>query len=292
MNKLAVIIPFYLREEITSLCFENISEQAKRIGFDVYAVGDDDKLCRKYDIYHIYAPNDFLSNKLNTAYQYIKDSYDGVIGIGSDNFVSDSVFELYKEMDLSTPFFTGFTDIHIYSVKLKKLAHNFPYTMNGNLIAVGRLITKSALQMLGYAPYPEYHKKGIDGVSKLKMINLGFKEVAIDYANHFILDVKHELNISSNDIIYTGKEDNLNKLPKNLLSLKPKSNTQILFKMENKDKIEVIYLEDSSGMAKGTIKKLPTNLAKELINLGVVAINVVEIKEEAPAPAPKKRGRK
>jgi hypothetical protein len=302
VNKLAVIIPFYQREEITSLCFEQISKQSRKYNFDVYCVGNNDELPLKYGLNYVFAVNNPVSNKINKAYETIKDKYDGVIGMGSDNFLSDSIWEMYLKMDLSGAFFTGFTDIHIYSVWHNILAHNFSYTKNGNLIAVGRLITRAALELVNYTPYECNINKGLDSSNRKLLLSKGAKEVAIDYKGHFILDVKHEKNISSPDIVFSGEVDSLKKLPNFVKLLEKKTVKQITHKIEKGNKIEkrkkmekgnkiaVKYLVDASGVLAGTVKKLPSSTARDIVNLGVAEYYQEE--EVVVVPTKKTRAKK
>jgi hypothetical protein len=290
VNKLAVIIPFYQREEITSLCFEQISKQSRKYNFDVYCVGNHDELPLKYGLNYVFAVNNPVGNKLNIAYQLISDKYDGVIGMGSDNFLSNSIWEMYLKMDLSGAFFTGFTDIHIYSSWHNVLARNFPYTQNGNLIAVGRLITRATLELVNYTPYECNINKGLDSSNRKLLLSKGAKEVAIDYKGHFILDVKHEKNISNPDVVFSGEVDSLKKLPNFVKLLEKKTVKQITHKMEKGNKIAVKYLVDASGVLAGTVKKLPSSTARDIVNLGVAEYYQEE--EVVVVPTKKTRAKK
>lgn len=86
-----------------------------------------------------------LGNKLNTLLSQTK-AYDGVMILGSDDFVSDSVFELYQTIDTTKEVFYGFDNCHVYSVWHNKLGTDLAYSKSGNTIGVARLWTKPTLE--------------------------------------------------------------------------------------------------------------------------------------------------
>ena len=284
MNRLAIILPFYKRPEITKICFENLQRQSVKYGVDVFASGDDMSIVPN-ELNFIGFNNNPLSNKINNLIQYTK-AYDGVIILGSDDFISDSVIELYLNIDTTKQVFYGFDNIHTYSVWDNKLGKDLSYTKTHNTIGVARLWTKPTLQNMKYKIYSDGLNKGLDNNSKQNMLSNGIKEIAIPYEGHFILDVKHELNITSPNIINTCEtfesvnliKQEFGKVGEKILNLKKGIREQItkpkLEVMSNK--IEVKYLVDASGIAKDTIKKLPIHLAKELVKMGVVELVVKE----------------
>jgi len=258
--------------------------QSIKYNIDVFVCGDDD-INPPIDFVFIEHPNLPLSNKINKLLSYTK-AYDGVIIMGSDDFISDSVLELYLNIDATKEVFYGFDNIHTYSVWDNKLGKDLSYTKTHNTIGVARLWTKPTLDKMNYQLYSSGRNKGLDSDSKRNMLAKGIKEISIPYEGHFILDVKHELNITNPAIINTCEtfEDvNLIKevfgsIGEKILNLKKGFREQITKpKLEiMSNKIEVKYLVDASGIAKDTIKKLPTNLAKELVRMGVAELVVKE----------------
>ena len=291
MNKLAVIIPFWKRKEITSLCFKHLALQQKKFKFDVYGSGDDYSIVPK-SFKVVECDNLPLGNKLNTLLQQTK-VYDGVIILGSDDFISDSIFELYKSIDTTKLVYYGFDNCHIYSVWNGKLGTDFSYTKSGNTIGVARLWTKPTLELMDYKLYSKYKVKGLDSDSKTNMLSKGIKEISLPYAEHFILDVKHELNITNPAILETcdtftdpheivGRFGNIGN---DILDLSIKDFQQInniVLKKNKTMKIKVRFIKYSAGIEKGTIKELPKQLANEVVNLGYAEL----LKEEETKPKP------
>jgi hypothetical protein len=202
MNKLAVIIPFYKRKEITSLCFKHLATQQNKFKFDVFVSGDDYTIVPK-SFKVVDCDNLPLGNKLNTLLQQTK-AYDGVIILGSDDFISDSIFELYKSIDTTKLVYYGFDNCHLYSVWSGKLGTDFSYTKSGNTIGVARLWTKPTLELMNYSLWTSRKNNGLDTDSKMNMTSKGIKEISLPYSEHFILDVKHELNITNPAIVNTS----------------------------------------------------------------------------------------
>lgn len=201
MNKLAVILPFWGRPEVTKLCFERLETQRLKFGFDVFVSGDDYGIVPR--LWNMVAVDNLpLGNKLNTLIQCTKD-YDGVIILGSDDFISDSIFELYQNIDCTKLAFYGFDDCHVYSSHTNKLGHKLSYAKSGNTIGVARLWTKATLERMNYKLYTSIRNKGLDSDSKRNMNAKGIEEISLSYNGHFMLDVKCENNITAPEIVNT-----------------------------------------------------------------------------------------
>ena len=278
-NKIAVIVPFFKREELTALCFKHLLRQSKKYNFDVFVSGDNKKIVPK-DFIFIEAPNIPVGNKNNILLQETLE-YDGVMIVGSDDFLSDSIFELYKTIDLTQKVYYGFNNLHIYSCHNNKITSDFPYTKNGNTVGVARLWSKPTLEAMNYKLWTSFKNRGLDSDSKTRMLSKGIKEITIDYGEHFILDVKQGYNITNPAIVNTGYVDcdisiikeKLGVISNDILSLKPLDVKQIYSKRIMRDrgnKIKVIYSKDSNGILKGTIKMLDRKIADQVIKIGIV----------------------
>lgn len=275
MNKLAVIVPFWKRKELTNLCFKNLSKQSKKFGFDVFVSGDDKSLSDKYNFNFIDIDNNPVSQKNNTLIKACK-GYDGVVLIGSDNFISDSIFELYGKIDLSTPVMYGFDNLHFYEVSTKILATECVY--KNQSIGVGRLFSKPLLEELNHSPWIGIRNSGLDTNCSNNLKSKGLKETILNYANHFILDVKHEYNITDHSIInLCNKVCDLSLLKEYpyILKLKESKNQKT---MKNKKKlipnkkVEIEFIKDVLGVSKGSKRVIKLSNANELARRGLVKI--------------------
>lgn len=282
MNKLAIILPIYKREEITSLCLKHLQYQSNKYGVDVFVVGSEREksktLAESYGHTYLEFENNPLSEKLNSVLRMTK-NYDGVILMGSDNFISDSIIELYLSLDLSKAIYYGFDDLHFYEVERQKLATKGVYYENRMSIGVARLFSKEALKNAQYKLWRKEKNKGLDTCSFNLLSALGVKNELIKYTNkYFILDVKHELNITNHNIIDSCvKQERLsliNKMLPNIsneiINLKPKQNktmkTQKIKTTPKKTKIQIT--KDIAGMNKGDVRIVRNVIAKAMINNG------------------------
>jgi hypothetical protein len=285
LNKLAVILPYWGRPEVTKLCFERLNEQRLKFNFDVFVSGDNDSIVPS-GWYIVDVPNLPLGNKLNSLIEQTT-KYDGVIILGSDNFVSDSVFELYQTIDTTKEVFYGFDDCHVYDAWSNQLKYGITYK---DTIGVARLWTKPTLEKMEYKLYQDERNKGLDTNSKFNMLNNRIKEVRLPYNGHFIVDVKCEDNITSPEIIEicTISDDpkRLNELHVGILKLKTKGNqiinNPILMEKVKKDLSKVTILKAFEQFEVGQEVQLPITTAKVLVNDGFASYtDTEEVKPKA-----------
>lgn len=284
MNKIAVLIPFFGRETITKLCFNRLKSQSKRYKFDVITVGSEGEkskeLAESFGFKYYEAPNDPLSHKLNAGMQECK-KYDGVIVLGSDNFVTPSLFKAYQEVDCEEEVFYSVDDLHIYSTHHRKLATGFKdyFSQRDNPSGVARFYTKAALKLVDYQPWGEPRNSGLDFSSQETLRIAGAESRVLEYKDHFILDVKHEDNISNPAIVQAFDKDDLSKIEKlgkkiakDILDLKPgkvatrkkkpvKGGAQF-------EKVGVVILEAFHQYKKHQKILLPKNTARALVKKG------------------------
>jgi hypothetical protein len=260
MNKLAVIIPFYKRHELTKLCFDRIKRQSKRLKFDVIVAGSEGKESRDIakDFKYIEVENK-LGKKLNSLLSQCKD-YDGVIVLGSDNFMSDSIIKMYQEIDCSKEVYYSFDDIYIYSAIHQKIASDFDYTRAGNGIGVARLYTKPTLKKMNYKVWDANRVKGLDGSANRRCKANSIEEIRLSLKGHWMYDIKIDQNISAQNIIHSGHKfhpisslKKLGKIGEKIVALKPEQKERIYTKSDlippkpvtpPEDKIKAVVLKD------------------------------------------------
>lgn len=308
MNKLAVIIPFFKRHEITNLCFKNIYRQDIKYCIDVYCIGSEGDLSKdlaeNYGFKYLEASNNPVSKKFDLGLQQLKGKgYDGVMIIGSDNFISDSVIEHYLQVDCSINAIYGFSDLHTYSTHENKLGTKGAYNFTGMTVGVARMFTKVLLEKANYSLWRRDLNSGLDGSSNGVIQSLGAKEFKINYdSKYFILDVKHELNITSHAILKTCKEIiNPNLIKKHcetiyeeLINLKtiniqPTIKRQRIMKNTKRATVIIEITKDIAGMKKGETK----NVSKVIAESGQIAgwckiLPLIPVIEEKVIEAPKK----
>jgi hypothetical protein len=292
LNKLAVILPYWGRPEVTKLCFERLNEQRLKFNFDVFVSGDNQNIVPN-GFYIVDVPNLPLGNKLNNLIAQTT-QYDGVIILGSDDFVSDSVFELYQTIDTTKEVFYGFDDCHVYDAWSNQLKYGITYK---DTIGVARLWTKPTLEKMEYKLYQTDRNKGLDSNSRINMLTNGINEVSLSYNGHFIVDVKYEDNITSPEIIEicTISDDpkRLNELHVSILKLKTNGNkiinNPIVMEKNKKDLVKVTILKAFEQFEEGQDIHLPLTTAKDLVKDGFAVFTDAEApKPKAKQKAPKK----
>ena len=276
MNKIAVIIPFYKRHEITSLFFEDIKEKAEKFGFDVYTAGSDGetskRLAESFGFNYIETPNNPVSSKLNTLIQETKHgNYDGVLLLGSDNFITDELLLKYSKIDLKKSVMYGVKNLYFYRVSDRKTGVDGQYIHNSISVGAGRLFSVKLLQEISYTPWNKTANNGLDTICSTR---IGKKEKIIKCKNGYVLDVKHEENITSHRIVDSCKIVDFSELSifgeivEKISSLVDNGNRKTIPRNKTNLSLKVEFIEDSIYFEKGTVKKLPIAIARTLVRSG------------------------
>lgn len=268
MKDFVVIVPFYKREEITSLCFENLARQQKKYKFfDVLVCGSEGEksksLSDKFGFDYLEFQNTPLSEKNNHLIQNAK-YYKGVIILGSDDFVTDETLLKYKDLDLNVCAFYGFT--HCFFLVKGETDSFGRFESRGQTVGAGRLYTQKLLQSVDYNLWNVRKNKGLDFIAKNQALKNGIEiEIQGD-----ILDVKHELNITNPEIIEHCEKldisgikifENHNKI----LSLNKSSENKIItnnMSKQEKRSVKVKYLKNVYGFKKGDVVEVHKNLVR------------------------------
>lgn len=207
-NKLAVVVPFYKRERVTTICFKRLAKQAVKHGFDVIACGSEgDKsksFAESFGFIYIEKENTPVSKKFQALIDECNfRGYSGVIVVGSDDLILDSLFESYKSVSLTKKAVYGVDDVVFYRTSDSSVKTKGAYNQNKMLLGVGRLYTKPLLKSINYQLFDKEINSGIDTLAWNKVKNFAHK---IELEN-VVLDIKHELNITNHSIIESCKVD-------------------------------------------------------------------------------------
>ena len=250
--------------------------------FDVIVVGSEGEkskaIADTYKFEYVEAKNNPLSDKMNKGIQACKD-YDGVIVIGSDNFVTPSIFKQYHEIDCTKPEFYSINDIHLYSVHGKRLVTGLKehFEKSDNPSGVARLYTKAALELVNYKPWNESRNSGLDLCAQHTLEIAGAEHKTLDYKGHFILDVKQQENITTPEYVDNFTEVDIKeievlgkKTASDILDLKPGKK---ILKREDPpknhfDKVGVEITEAFHQFKVGEKVLLPRSTARGLVKTG------------------------
>ena len=272
--KTVFIIPVYKRLQLTKLCVNRLVEQGNRLGFDVICVGDLEakEHCKGAKFYE--HKNDPLSDKLNYGLSKCK-KYDRVVIWGSDNFATDEVLKPLIESKVDI---IGYDSIYFYSNRTKKAS---VYTTKKMTIGVGRSYSRKVLEHFNYELYRLKQNSGLDSMA-FNLYNLHFKEKVLNLQQGYLLDVKHEMNITNPLIVNLGTpvEPFWHDLIVELDKIEPRDKEFInRKKVINFNKMKTIeIIKEIAGMKAGIKKTVPVSTANNLINRGF-AKEVVATKE-------------
>jgi hypothetical protein len=265
--KLVFIIPFFKRHDLTELCFSEIVKQ----GYPVYAVGSEGessrKLAEKYGVKYLEYPNNPVSDKHNALTGMLKDvEFDYVVQIGSDDFVSKNFAkELVKVLEQEMPDYTQFTGVYFYHQKDMFTSYFEGFT------GAGRCYSKQVLEALNYALWESGKNYGLDTSSRNVLAAQGYTPLMLDMKQMGVevLDVKYADNITSHNIVYSGKlVDNLSidvtmfECLQNYNTILHRESPKLQKKLNMKSKIKVVEIET------GVVKTLAANIARHVILLG------------------------
>jgi hypothetical protein len=279
MNKIAVIVPFYQRESITELCFKRLKSQSKKLKFDVIVAGSEGEKSKEEakGLKYIETPNKPLGKKLNLLLKECKD-YDGVLVLGSDDFISDSVIKMYQKIDCTKAVYYSFNDIYIYSNKYRQIKSDFDYTRAGNGIGVARLYTKPTLKAMNYEIWSNTRLKGLDGNADKRLRSKKVKEIQLDLDKHLVLDVKIEQNISAHEIIFTGHKEHdldlfkkLGRIGSSILKLEATREEKIVLDKVYIPKIQARVVKAFNQHKEGDVIALKTHNYKSLLKAGYIS---------------------
>jgi len=244
VNKIAVIVPFFQRHDVTTLCFERLARQQIAFGLTVYTAGSEGEksksLAESFGFNYVEVENLPVSNKNNVLLQSTRSgNFDGVIIVGSDDFLSDSIFEFYSTIDCEKVAMYGFNNLHFYDTKHQIVSSDGKYKDGIITIGAGRLFTKALLEEMDYYLWRGSISRGLDTLCS-NSIPKG-SEVFLNYDGHLILDVKHEINISSRTIVWSGIKryplsfitDSLKDVGEQILGLRPRNEKSgVIMKLE------------------------------------------------------------
>lgn len=213
-HKICVIIPIWGRQNIVDICLQRWVEIKKKYDVEVICLVSENwakLMAFKHGLKFFEVSNNDLGNKMNKGVEYaLKFKWDYLMNMGSDDLVSDELFELYRSyIDNKRPMF-GLKKIVFFDTETKK-AKAVDY---GCMIGAGRMIRRDVLESrtLKGKEVDMYDKgisKCLDNNSRKRFNDVGMTE--IDNEASLIIDIKSKDNIWSYDYL-KGQEIPLESL--------------------------------------------------------------------------------
>jgi len=160
------------------------------------------KICQDFGIHFVSTKNNPVSNKFNTGMELLRDlDWTHVMILGSDDLPSNKFIQL--QMQHHDKDFIAVNDMWFWGLNPKRAGWDtFSYWSAGSSrIGAGRVISRRVVEACDYSLWPEGKNYGLDSASVANMRKHVKDIKSVSYnqkeAGGFLVDVKHELHISS-----------------------------------------------------------------------------------------------
>lgn len=199
---ITIAMCIWKRPALTKIVIDYYKELAKKYPLEIVTCGSEGEVSKKLceGTHYIEAPNSPLSNKHNTLLSKCKElNPDGVILIGSDDFISDKVIEHYLTFKNKDQYI-GATECFFYN----PLSDSLIYFLNRQQsIGAGRYYTKQVLDKMKWTLWYGEMDKSLDYNSLMYLSFNGVKETnySLSDIDGFILDVKYAENLTNFDTL-------------------------------------------------------------------------------------------
>tara|TARA_R110000772_G_scaffold158171_1_gene269409 strand:- start:5 stop:829 length:825 start_codon:yes stop_codon:yes gene_type:complete len=225
MKNIVFIIAIYQRHDLTKIVLDYYRKLSKKYGFKIVVAGSEGRISKDLakGLIYIETPNEPLTSKNNAMMQKAKEfNPDAVVLLGSDDLICENVIRWYYE--LNTDKVMGFADIYFYSTEHKITS----YLHLDKHFGAGRYYPKTVLDKCNWNAWSGKLNKGCDNNSEKYLRSLGveFERIELNKINGFLIDIKHDYNISNKNIIFVGNQINNNIMAKKL-------NKEVATKVEN-----------------------------------------------------------
>jgi hypothetical protein len=246
--KLALILTIYKRHDLEKLVIERFKEQSKKYGFEIIIAGSEGEISQSLasGCNYVEIKNNPLGAKHNATLKVAKHlEVDGVVLMGSDDFVNDEFWDFIYKQSPNEKCLVGFKDLYFYSTVTGEFGYYDGWGSNSQSIGAGRFFSKYILDLMDWKLWTDEKNKALDTDSgkRLQEKGVGNKNYKMSSVKAFILDVKHTHSLTSSSILKGCKKQNKNIMAKRLTKEVAESienlNTEIK-KEVNKDGLVLI----------------------------------------------------
>ena len=194
--KVLAYTQLWKRPELTKLIFDQLNRitSVELIPFAVLSEDSMKELCEDEGVKWCYAPNEPLSDKHNVGLQKALElDWDYSLTFGSDDLISERIFEVYQDVMNQGCDFVGLNDMWFYNKgRLKR--HKYKSTRAS--YGAGRLISRKLAEKLhGNIWAKDGRITRIDTDSRDIIEKHGFKHTIVRTDLPVVVDVKTEVNL-------------------------------------------------------------------------------------------------
>jgi hypothetical protein len=206
--KLVAVTALWRRLPLAKLMIERLTRQ----GVQVVAAGSEGEASRSVALAagadYIEVTNNPLGAKWNAAARFAKEHKpDGIVILGSDDFVSDGLVAAWQR-ELDSHAYTGLLDILFFQPASGGLVHWHGYRdeRQGETIGASRCLRSDVLDRIGWRPWPDTVERGLDRAMTARLCEhecaSPWTSTMTDDAWH--VDVKTAVGICSYDNFLRG----------------------------------------------------------------------------------------
>jgi hypothetical protein len=271
MEKLIIAFCTWKRHDLTDIVIEYYKKMQEIYGFKIVVCDSEN---RSWDGVEVLQYENYpVAQKHAALFTHCKQyNPDGIILIGSDDLLSNSQLEWYKNnAKKGTKSVIEFSKMWFYSTKTKSLS----FLDNPNIgYGAGRYFSNAVLKKCDYNPWGESKEsKGLDNASKANLLKLGIEVKKVE-SDGMILDIKHTDNLTNEAIVDAGIKVEISD---NYMEGLFGDTWAKIKSLERPQRKEVVIVGESATIVttgknkyypNGTELKVDTNTAKVLISKG------------------------
>ncbi len=266
--KLALILTIYKRHDLEKLVIERFKEQSKKYGFEIIIAGSEGEVSQSLanGCNYIEIENNPVSRKHNATLEVAEHlEVDGVVLMGSDDFVNDEFWDFIYKQSPQEKCLVGFRDLYFYSTETKELGYYEGWGNNAQSIGAGRFFSRYVLDLMNWKLWSDDKDKALDTDSgkRLQKKGVGNKNYKMSDVDAFILDVKHTRSITSNSILGGCKQENIDIMAKKLNKQVAESIENLSNEVVKQQEIKIEVQSNGLVKIKGTGKFLDMPIDSE-----------------------------
>jgi hypothetical protein len=177
VSSLAFVTPAYGRYDLAAICFEQRRNLINRLPFEAncIVIANDDNLdiADSFNFHTVYRDNEYLGRRFNDGYQEAaKLGYDIVMPVGSDSWLSHSIFDRMPENSCEITTRLSYAVVNATGTLRVEAKIIYP-------LGISYMFPTELMSKLDYRPCGEFLHRGCDMFTQEMLLSLGAKRTYI-----------------------------------------------------------------------------------------------------------------
>lgn len=224
--KLAVVTACWQRPEIFEIFAKNITHLQQKFKSEIEIIcivaGSEgevsEKMVKDKGFEYIEIPNTPLSRKINSTLAVAKElKSDYILCLGSDDLISDGLFEIYIEEMKNGTGVVVLGDFYFYDLPSDKAIYwgGYKGEREGQPVGAGMLLSSKFLDMWAWNIWTQDRDSSLDRLSfaKIKMTAIKKRFLSLKKNNVIAVDIKSTTNITT----FGSLEENATQIPSSVI---------------------------------------------------------------------------